>query len=190
MTAPHKLSGLIALALMLALAISGCRDPYSQTARQPAQTTSNPPTTPADHVRPGPSAAPPPAAPQRPARSAGLAARAFATRWSNWDWRNAARQQRTLVRLAVGELARQLRANAESARSDATLARDTPGSRGTVAAIQLSRRGSLAAGIVVTREQTYTDGRADLGGQRYRVYRIRLNRDQNRWGVSTWEPQP
>ena len=189
MTAPGKLPVLITIAL--ALTIAGCQDPYArQTARQPAQTTSDPATTPEDDVRPGPSAGPLPAAPQRPARSARLAARAFATRWANWDWRDVARQQRTLARLAVGELARQLGANAANVRTDATLARDKPGSRGTVAALQLKRSGLRAAGIVVMREQTYTDGRADLGGQRYRVYRIRLHRHQGGWGVSAWEPQP
>lgn len=187
MTTPRKLPLLIAVALT----ISGCQDPYaSQTARQPAQTTTDPATMPGDDVRPGPAAGPPPAAPHRPARTPRLAARAFATRWANWGWRNVVRQQRTLARLAVGELARQLRANAASARIDATLARDKPGSRGTVAALQLARAGSRAAGIVVTQEQTYTDGRADLGGQRYRVYRIRLHRHRDGWGVSAWEPQP
>ena len=189
MTAPRKLPVLITIAL--ALTISGCQDPYgSQSTQQPAQTTRAPATMPADDVRPGPAAGPPPAAPQRPARTPRLAARAFATRWANWDWRNVTRQQRTLARLAVGELTRRLRAHAASARIDATLARDKPGSRGSVAVLQLKRSGLRAAGIVVTREQTYTDGRADLGGQRYRVYRIRLNRDENRWAVSAWEPQP
>ena len=187
MNAPRKLPVLIAVALT----ISGCQDPYaSQSARQPTQPTSGPATMPRDDVRPGPSAGPPPAAPQRPARTPRLAARAFATRWANWDWRGAARQQRTLARLAVDELARRLRAHAASARIDATLARDKPGSRGTVTALQLKRAGSRAAGIVVTREQTHTDGRADLGGQRYRVYRIRLHRHRDGWGVSAWEPQP
>ena len=186
MTATRKLSVLITIARV----ISGCQDPYaSQNTRQPAQST-KPATTPGDHVRPGPPAGPPPAAAQRPSPSPRLAARAFATRWANWDWRNAARQQRTLARLANGELARRLHSNAESARIDATLARDKPGSRGTVATTNLKTTGSRATGIVVTREQTYTDGRADLGGQRYRVYRIRLHRHRDGWGVSAWEPQP
>ncbi len=189
MTAPRKLAVLITIAL--AITVAGCRDPYaSRSARQPAQATSGPANMPGDDVRPGPAAGPPPAAPQCPARSARLAARAFATRWANWDWRNVARQQRTLARFTVGELARSLRANAGSARSDATLARDKPGSRGTVAALQLNSQGPRAAGIVVTHEQTYTNGRADLGGQRYGVYRIRLHRHRDRWGVSAWEPQP
>jgi hypothetical protein len=100
------------------------------------------------------------------------------------------RQSAANARLATAGLARQLRANASSARVDATLARDRPGARGSVVAIDLKAGNAEAAGIVVAREQTYTDGRADLGGQRYRVYLIRLKRERNGWGVSAWEPQP
>ena len=71
---------------------------------------------------------------------------------------------------------RQLRANAEQ-RQD----RREPRARQARLARHRRRdrpqRGSAtrAAGIVVTREQTYTDGRADLGGARYRVYLVRLD---------------
>jgi hypothetical protein len=102
----------------------------------------------------------------------------------------AATQQRHLAQLASGPLASQLRANANSARIDASLARDRPGSRGAIAAVDLTSHGPRSAGIVVTREQSYTDGHADLGGRRYRVYFIRLTREQNGWGVRAWEPQP
>ena len=111
-------------------------------------------------------------------------------RWINWDWRTAAKQQRALAQLAAGELARTLRANAASTRIDATIARDKPGSRGTVEAIQLTRTGTAAAGLIVTREQNSTGGRADLGGQRYRVYLVALQRRGGKWEVSRWAPQP
>jgi hypothetical protein len=111
-------------------------------------------------------------------------------RWINWDWRTAAKQQRALAHLAAGELARTLRANAASARIDATIARDKPSSRGTVAAIQLTRTGTAAAGLIVTHEQRSTGGRADLGGQRYRVYLVALQRRGGKWKVSRWAPQP
>ena len=149
-----------------------------------------PSATPGDIGQPGPQPDRFPAARRARRLRARGAARSFATRWVNWDWRSAASQQRTLARLATGGLARQLRANASSARVDATLARDKPGARGSVAAIDLKAGTTEVAGIVVTREQTYTDGRADLGGRRYRVYLIHLARDQNGWGVSAWEPQP
>ena len=87
-------------------------------------------------------------------------------------------------------MARQLLANAESARIDATLARDKPGSRGTVAAVELAATGRRAWGIVVTREQTLTDEHPNLGGQRYRIYAVRLVHDRHRWQVSAWTPQP
>ena len=46
------------------------------------------------------------------------------------------------------------------------------------------------AGLIVTLEQTYTDGHADLGGARYHVYRVRLSRARHRWEVTAWQPQP
>jgi hypothetical protein len=182
---------LVATLLALLIAGSGCRDPYSS---QPALSSPSPrgkrEATPGDTSRPGPripSLAPDTA---RGSRSPLRAARSFAARWVNWDWRTVAEQQRALARLATGPLARRLRANAGSARIDASLARDKPGSRGAVAAIDLRAAGDQASGVVVTREQSYTGGRADLGGRRYRVYLIRLSRERNGWAVSAWEPQP
>ena len=180
-----------ALAIALAVAITGCQDPYARDRAQPTSPPARRPSAPPSDVsQPGPAAGPVPSSAARPAPSARGAARSFATRWVNWDWQSAASQQRTLARLATGDLARQLRANASSARVDATLARDRPGARGSVVAIDLKAGNAEAAGIVVAREQTYTEGRADLGGQRYRVYLIRLKRERNGWGVSAWEPQP
>ena len=177
--------------LALLVAGSGCQDPYSsQPLRSSPSPTSNREPTPGDTSRPGariPSLAP---ATARGSRSPRQAARSFAARWVNWDWRTVAEQQRSLARLATGPLAQRLRANGRSARIDASLARDKPGSRGAVAAIDLTTAADQASGVVVTREQTYTDGRADLGGQRYCVYLIRLKRERNGWGVSAWEPQP
>ena len=173
------------------LSLAGCQDPYANDRARPAPApTQRTAATPGDLARPGPPAgrSPPPA--DSLSRSPRHAARSFATRWANWDWRTAASQQRALATLAVGDLARQLRANADSARIDASLARDKPGSRGAVAAIDLNADGQRAAGIVVARERTYTDGRADLSGQRYRVYLIGLTYQQNEWAVSAWEPQP
>jgi hypothetical protein len=178
-------------AIAAVLALAGCQDPYANDHARPAPaTTQHVAEAPSDTAQPGPPAAPPPAAPRQPSASPRQAARTFAARWANWDWRTASRQQRALARLAVGRLAQQLTANASSARIDATLARDRPGVRGDVAAIDLDVRATRATGIVVTHEQTYTDGRADLGGGRYRVYLIRLASHRGGWGVSAWEPQP
>jgi hypothetical protein len=184
------------IALMTALVAllvtgSGCQDPYTgQSSVSSPSPKVNREATPGDTSRPGPrmpASAPMPAGGSRaPRRAAG----SFANRWANWDWRAAAEQQRALAALATGPLARRLRANAGSARIDASLMRDKPGSRGAVAAIDLTTAGDRASGVVVMREQTYTGERADLGGQRYRVYLIRLSREPNGWGVSAWEPQP
>lgn len=148
--------------------LAGCSDPYAHGTSR---------------------VTPPPVRPT-PAPSASSAARAFALRWINWDWRSAAAQQRALAELAGGALAADLRANAASARIDASLARDKPGSRGTVAIVDVAARASGVGGLVVTREERYTAGHAELGGPRYRVYAIELVRDRARWEVSAWKPQP
>jgi hypothetical protein len=129
-------------------------------------------------------------APGQDTTSARRAARSFAARWINWDWQHAAGQQRALARLATGALAKQLRADAASARIDATLARDRPGSRGTVVTTALRASNAQADGIVVTHEQALTDGHAHLGGLRYRVYVVRLRRTPGGWEVGAWQPQP
>jgi hypothetical protein len=181
-----------AVALAAALALGGCHDPYAshRSQPQPTHTTTTAPA-PGDAAAPGPAAPPLPDPRPQSSRAARAAARSFATRWINWDWRSAARQQRALAKLTGDELARTLLANAESARIDATLMRDKPGSRGSVAAIDLKRTDAAgAAGLVVTHEQSYTDGHADLGGQRYHVYLIALRRQSGRWEVSRWAPQP
>ena len=178
-------------AMAVILALAGCEDPYADDRARPAPApTKRSAATPGDVARPGLPTGPTPASANSPSASPRQAAWVFATRWANWDWRTAASQQRGLATLAVGALARRLRANAASVRIDASLARDKPGSRGAVAVIDLNADGQRAAGIVVARERTYTDGRADLGGQRYRVYLIRLTHQPNGWGVSAWEPQP
>jgi hypothetical protein len=184
-------TALVVTLLALLVAGSGCQDPYgSQPSLSSPSPTRNREATPGDTRRPGPripSLAP---ATAGGSRSPWRAARSFAVRWVNWGWRTVAEQQRSLAGLATGLLARRLRANGGSARIDASLARDKPGSRGAVAAIDLRAAGDRASGVVVTREQSYTGGRADLGGRRYRVYLIRLNRERNGWEVSAWQPQP
>lgn len=177
--------------VVLGLAITGCEDPYAtERARSAPQRSSAAVLTPGDTTRPGPAAGPIPPAAATAVPSARAAARLFAERWVNWDWRSVATQQRAVAGLARGDLRGQLRANARQARGDASLERDKPGGRGTVAAISLRYISATAAGIVVTREQTYTAGHADLGGRRYRVYVVRLARGRGGWGVSAWEPQP
>lgn len=176
---------------LLAVTSAGCADPYTtDRASTPPGTPPSSPAEPGDIERPGPPAGPVPSAHDRRSRSAEHAARTFAIRWINWDWQSAAQQQRAMARLAAGELAHELQTSARSVRLDASLTRDKPGSRGQVEAIDLQAGNEHRQGIVVTLERTYTGGRADLGGRRYRVYRVRLARTGDRWGVSAWQPQP
>lgn len=159
----------LASLLVAGFALAGCSDPYADPD--------------AGVLSPAP----------RPVGAIGSAtptARAFAERWVNWDWRSASSQQRALAALATGRLAADLRANAASARIDASLARDKPSVRGAVTIVRVSARGPRASGLVVTRERNYTAGRPDLGGQHYRVYAITLTRRGAQWEVSAWQPQP
>jgi hypothetical protein len=154
---------------VLAVALTGCKYPYPRG--QPAPATSRS-TQHADDQQSSLSGVVTTSA--RPSSvSARQTAELFARSWVNWDWRSAAEQQRALARLATGTLAGRLQANADSARINASLARDKPGSRGSIAAVDLIAHGSGAAGIVVAREQTYTDRHAGRGGRHFRVYRNR-----------------
>src|SRR5439155_21315661 len=116
----------------LALAVTGCRDPYERDqAAHPSRSVpaAAPTAQPAgDTQRPGPTAPAPPTTPATPRATAHAAATAFARAWTNWDWRTAAAHQRALARLAVGRLAAQLRASAGDTAADASLARDRPSS--------------------------------------------------------------
>ena len=154
--------------VLVACALGGCADPYQGQRAATAH----------------------PAAPASAISTASAAAGAFARRWANWDWRSVAGQQRALARLASGSLAEQLRADARAASRDGSLARDKPGVRGTVAVIELRPRGAGAAGLVLTREQSYTDGHPDLGGPHYRVYAVTVRATPRGWRVSAWAPQP
>ena len=158
----------IALLATVACAAAGCQDPYR------------------DRSSPATPKAPRAAAPS----SAADATRAFAKRWINWDWNTLPHQQRSLARLADRRLAASLRADADAAARDETLARDKPANRGTVAAITLTPSLRNARGLVVTRERSYTNGHADLGGARYRVYRVAISARHDGWTVTEWAPQP
>ena len=158
----------IALLATVACAAAGCQDPYHESS--PAV----------------------PTAPRRTAAPSSTAntASAFAKRWINWDWKTLPRQQRALTRLAGGRLAARLRVDADAAARDETLARDKPANRGTVAAISLNPSPGSTRGLVVTHERTYTNGHADLGGARYRVYRVAIRARHDGWSVTEWAPQP
>jgi hypothetical protein len=185
----------VVIALLTALAALGfgltaCHDPYQTT--QPRQPPA-PPGTPharGDAQRPGPTVPAVSATPAGRDRGARGVVVAFARAWSTWDWRTAADQQHALARLAVGPLAAQLHANAATTAGDASLARDRPGSRGRVITVDLHRTQQGVEAVVVTREQTTTNGHADLGGARHHVYRATLTRSAQGWGVSAWTPLP
>jgi hypothetical protein len=183
---------LVALLAFAAVVVAGCRDPYTNDQR-PSSLPAAPVTrtaTVGDGDSPGPPIVPTSDRESDRRASAREVAAAFARGWSNWDWQRAAVQPRALARLATGGLVAQLRSSARSASADASLARDRPGARGSVIAVDLKQTdGAARAGVVVTREQSYTGGHADLGGEHYRVYLVRLVHVAGGWVVSEWAPQ-
>lgn len=148
--------------IVACLATYGCQDPYSDQAPASGRPVAS-----------------------RPAGSRAVL-RQFAARWINWTWHDVRSQQRALAGLAAPPLAGQLRTNG-SARLDATLERDRPGSRGRVVIVRLTANGR---GLVLTREQKLTDGHPELGGERYRVYLVLTQKVGHAWKVSRWQPQP
>lgn len=148
--------------LSLALLAAGCQDPYRDAPR-------------------------PTAATPQPAAGRDAVIHDFATRWINWDWQSMPEQQRALARLASPNLARRLRAAGSSARVAATVSRDRPGSRGRLVLIRMT---SARDGLVLTQEETLTDGHADLRGEHYRVYLVSATELHGEWKVRRWEPQP
>ena len=178
----------ILLALSATVAFAGCgvTDPYQRA---------DPPPTPTQRgASDGPAASPAPARPQAPVSagpqpSARGAASRFAQRWINWSWRDVSQQQRDLATLAAPSYAAQLRADARHSGHDRSLLASEPEQSGRAVAIVLHGRGSRRAGVVVTREQTFTNGAEDSGGPRYRVYLVILAKRHERWVVRSWQPQ-
>lgn len=162
-----------AVLLTVACVATGCGGTYAPRPERP-------PAVPGTRSKPA----------ETTSLAASAAASAFARRWVNWDSRSLPGQQRALGRLATGALADQLRADAESAAREGSRERPDLASRGRVAAVRLKLCRTRATGLVVTREQSYTDGHADLGGRRYRVYLFELVDADHAWSVSAWAPQP
>jgi hypothetical protein len=183
----HAATTRLALAAV-ALVLAGCQDPYQREQRQTAPTPAT--SVSGDAERAGPRAPDVPPVPEAQASSAHGAARTFAGRWINWDWRTLPAHQRELARLGTGRLADELRANAKTSAANASLARDQPSSRGSIVAVDLHAEHAKASAVIVTREQTYTAGHADLGGQHHHVYRALLTRGIRGWEVSAWTPLP
>ena len=175
----------------LALALTGCQDPYARPPRGEAST--RPPTPP-----PRGDERPPPADDRDTAPEVGADPRAtpqaaidaFCAQWANWSWRTIERQQRRLAQLATGRLARQLAAEAALRAQDKLLRRDRLGVRGRVIAIDVKSGARTRDAVCVTREQQQANGRADPEGARHRVYLATAVHARGGWTIRRWEPQP
>jgi hypothetical protein len=192
---------LTAVVMAVAVATAGCSDPYADEPAEPrAQATAShtaSPTAipPAPEVgdtvpRSEPSEPVVVAIDRRARRSPAALVRAYARVGINWDWRTVDDQlERSLV-LAGEPLADDLRRTAQDARSDESLERDRPGSRGHVVSVTIQGRGATRRVVVVTREEALRDGRGMLEGARTRVYRGRMRRGRSGWRMVDWQLEP
>jgi hypothetical protein len=170
-------------ALVTALALAGCADPYDEPARE-AQPTLPPGEEPAP---PLPQRADDVAA-QHLAATPAEAARRAAELTSNWTAETVARRYAELARMTVGPARRDARESAARLPTDNRLGASETRSTGTVEAVTTraasARRHQL---IVVTHETLVGDGLRD---ERWRVTLATVERRSGGWVLSRWEPQP
>jgi hypothetical protein len=193
----------VACALLAAVAVPGCADPYADT-RQPA-----PPTTPArtappagelapqqpdqrvrgDERAPARSPSAPPATPARRSGDPATAVRDFCVQFVNWNWASSERQQRRLAALSAGALRRQYLASAQTAKFDQRLADDRMAMRGRLVAVQIDGHGPRRRGLCLARQEQLQNGRGELAGAQHAVYLAHLARLDGRWAITEWQPQ-
>jgi hypothetical protein len=165
---------LYCLLLSVTLILTGCglRDPYAQQPERRAATPS--------------AAAPtaPPAVPlNAPAGSATDALARYATAWVNWSAATLSRQRETLMALAAGPLAVELRQDAAQAARSRLQEVSNAYSRGRYVGLIPEASGGA---IVVTYEEV-----APLGGSAqaaYHVYVARTAKSPNGLRVTQWQP--
>lgn len=197
-TTPRRLTAAALTAVALTTAgCGGLKDPYA--AETTAAGDAERPVYEGRTVAPDePVDAPAPKQPETsvavvaaPSSSPEQAARRFAVRFANWSWRNAAKQAQDLAALSAGELSGSYAADARTSGDVAALRTQKPSMQGTVETVTVrERRGPRARALVVTREESLSDGRLDEGGLRWNVYLAELERTRRGWSVTGWEAQP
>lgn len=180
------------VAVVLAATTIGALLGHHRPTNSPPAPRAQPKSSTVPDVGPAQRRTPTSASPAGSARpdTAAAAVRRYAARYATWSWRHAGTQQRQLAGLAMGELARTVRASARTSSLDARLRRDQPSSRGSVQAIQLGGRGPQRHALVVTREQTFSHGIPDEGGPHWHVYTATLHQQQDGWALTSWQAQP
>lgn len=173
----------IALLLTLALAASGCSDPY--TSKSPKPSTGTP-----EGELPGPV---PTAERQRLRRATGqpsgtpqAAARAFALAYLNWTDATVARRYRALSRRATGQARQELLQTAASAGTDPQLIGTRAANRGTVSGVIEQPGGWM---LLVSHERL-TPGGGQTEPPRHRVYRVHAAPQAGGFVVDHWQGQP
>ena len=167
----------------LALALSGCADPYGGP----------------EHKRPP---SPPPGeqpAPRLPRRAEHVdqrdlastpeeAARRAAELTTNWTGRTVASRYAELARTSIGAARRDARQSAARLPTDGQLTSARTRSSGTVEAVAARSRGTREREfVVVTHEIVISDGLRD---DRWRVTLATAELRIRGWVISRWEPQP
>lgn len=161
----------ILLAVVIALAGCGLRDPYSQRPQKRPAASDRSAQAPAPQVAP------------KPATSGASVLASYAEVWVNWSAATLPHERAALLALATGRLAQQLRQDAAQAVKTQLQEVSRSYSRGRYIGVIREADGHA---IVVTYEEV-----APLGGQAqgsYQVYLARTKHTTGGWRVSEWQP--
>lgn len=180
----------LATATLLALAASGCTDPYASPTTRTA-TTATDRVALAARDREYPAQPTPPTRPAADAATPQAALRAFAERSITWTWKTLATQQQQLADAAIGQARDHAQLLATTASHDQEMRRGRITSTGTVQAITRAP-GTRDRWVVIIREQPSSEnpGRYEQPRAAYHVVVAAVREiAPGRWVVSAWRPQ-
>ena len=168
------------LAVIAAIAVSGCADPYANDSARKGEPPPPPGEQPSTPVDEAPERGIPSATPEDAARRAAELA-------GNWTAETIASRYAELARRTTGAARDDARQAAARARTDPEL--NAPGAK-SIAIVH----GAIARGtgvrrrvLVITHETLIADG---LNDARWRVTVAEAKRQGHGWIISRWEPQP
>jgi len=185
MSRPGRITAL-ALASTLACLAGGCANPDAQPPRPGDRQGAS-----IENAGEPPAPGPPSAARQAPAevqRSPQAALAAFATRYTNWDYRTLTATRRRLAAISLGAARQTERQAAAASASDTTIRRARIANKGQVIAISPDQQ-RPGLWSIVTREQTSGAGEYEGLAASYHVTLARLARIPGGYAVSEWLPQ-
>lgn len=176
---------LIALAILAtACVLTGCTDPYAQTAPAPADQEAGSPGEPTPP--PPTSASSEQAADVQPTPLAAL--ERFASIYCNWTYRTLTRDQQTLAAISVGPARVAEQQAAAASHADSTIRRAHVANHGQLLAVSPDKARS-GWWVIVAREQTTGNGEYEALPATDHVTLARVSRVRGGWVVQQWQPQ-